>query len=171
MNVSPLSAIRCHESFRRLRSLLLLFALSLTTAPSMVAQIGNHFQLSLRTVSFDSTCGTTQCREVVLRNVSNNPISIVALDGPGGSFSLDPSTPLAPVVTIQGRDSLRVRYCFSPTAVATAENDRVLITVDTGNNPNFAVDTLRLTGRSRGPLVSIDPPTINFGNVTVGQQS
>ncbi|MGE3800323.1 MAG: choice-of-anchor D domain-containing protein [Candidatus Kapaibacterium sp.] len=137
----------------------------------MIAQIGNHFQLSQRTLTFDTTCGTTQCREVVLRNVSNNPISIVALNGPGGSFSLDPSTPLVPVVTIAGRDSLRVRYCFSPTAVAAAENDRVLITVDTGDDPNFAVDTLRFTGRSRGPRLSIDPPTINFGNVTVGQQS
>ncbi len=171
MNLFPFSVGHHCRITGYFRLLFLLLMLGFAATPEAAAQLDRYFQLSQPTLAFDTTCGRSQCREVTLLNVADRSITIVSANGPGGSFTLDGSTPLAPGTEIPASGSLRLRYCYGPTTPVMTENDRVVFTIDTGNAAARAVDTLRLSGRSRGAIVTIDPPMINFGDVTTGQQA
>ena len=167
----PFTVSRRFVIFRTIFSLSLLFVLSTLTSHEATAQLSNYFEISERTLNFDTTCGTTQCREVILRSINDLPLIITTTENPANPFALDGSTPFVQPDTLNAFDTLRLLYCYSPLNPVTTDNGRLIIAVDTGDVANLAFDTIQFNGRSRAAVVSIDPPTINFGDVTIGQQS
>ena len=167
----PLTVSRRYVTFRAAFSLSLLLVFGTIITHEATAQLSNYFELSERVLNFDTTCGTTQCREVVLRSINAQPLIIKAIETPAAPFALDASTPIALPVNLNPLDSIQLLYCYSPLNPVATDNGRIIIAVDTGDAANFAFDTIELNGRSRAAVISIDPPTINFGNVSIGQQS
>ena len=136
------------------------------------AQIDQHVSLSADTLRFDTLCGEMQCKDILLRNRSANPLQIISLSSTQRPFSRSATPAFGTPLTIPAGGSATVRFCYSPTipGLVGSQNNLVL-TVDTGDAANLARDTLVLQGISRSASVNFDPPELNFGGILLAKQT
>lgn len=134
-------------------------------------QLSRFFIVQDHTVSFDTQCNGTECRQVLFLNVGNRSVTIKELTLPPEPFSLDASTSITTPLVLNPGDTLRGLFCYRPTVPGAVDAGQVVLTVDTGSATDLAFDTVLLDGISRSPKLEIDPPTVNFGDVTIGSES
>ncbi len=154
--------------------LLLLTALAIVAgAIDVGAQTANFVTISERNLSFQTSCGDSLCIAISIESTGLDTIRL--LDGavpttPGFTLDAPDATTSFPLVILPS-DTLTFLYCFRPTTPGTTINDLLVLQFDTLAGALPALDTIRLSGESLSPSLSINPAVIDFGNVTIGQIS
>lgn len=133
-------------------------------------QIGNFLRITSNPTNFDTTlCGTSKCRSIELRNISNTPIIINGITPIVDPITQDPVAPVTLPLTLQPQSAESITLCYSPTTPQQRDTIRLLVQVDTGG-VDMATDTLIMIGRSVAPQMVLNPSPMNFGNVNIGTQ-
>lgn len=158
----------------RLGFLLLLIVLAIVAgATDMGAQTSRFVTISERNLSFQTTCGDSLCIAIAIESTGLDTIRLLngAVPSTPG-FTLDePDAATSFPLEILPNDTLTFIYCFRATTPGTTLNDLLVLRFDTLAGALPALDTIRLSGESLAPSLSVNPAVINFGNVTIGQTS
>ena len=113
-------------------------------------------------VSFTGVAvGSMQTKPEVITNSGGSPITISNATLTGSGFAM---TGLNVPITLNGGQSLTFSITFSPQSRATVSGGLALTASGSVPNVNISLSGL---GSSPGTL-SVAPPTVSFGNVTVG---
>lgn len=152
-----------------LRSLLVL---SLLLLPAGLAA-----QLELRWLDadpdellYDVDCGESLCRDLALRNISTEPLTIRSLTPPQAPFRVATNLPFP--YTLPAGEQVLISYCFEPTIPGLQDiRNNLIVVVDTNDVANLARDTIVLRGTSRSGAISIEPPSLDIGGNLVGAEA
>lgn len=154
--------------------LILLVVLAIVAgATDMGAQTSNFVTISERNLSFETSCGDSLCIAISIESTGLDTIRLLSgavPSGPGFTLDAPDATTSFPLVILPN-DTLTFLYCFRPTTPSTTVNDLLVLRFDTLAGALPALDTIRLSGESLAPSLSVNPAVIDFGNVTIGQTS
>ena len=154
--------------------LLFLASLALVAgAADLGAETSDFVTISERDLSYQVACGDSLSRSISIESTGRD--TIVLLDGAiptaGGFLLVTPDPATSFPLTILPSDTLTFTYRFRPTLPGATASDLLVLRFDTLQGALPALDTIRLTGESLAPSLEINPASIDFGNVTIGQTS
>jgi len=110
------------------------------------------------------TVGSPASLALTISNTGNSALSVTALTSSNAVFTVTPAAPLS----IAAGASTQITVRFSPTA-AGAQSGSLTIA---SNDPTNSALTINLTGTggaTQAPAIAVEPASLDFGNVTVGQ--
>lgn len=160
-----------NRTCRVIRLFGILFALTSLYGNTAWAQISGLFEFAEPLVSLEADCSSTSCNEALFKNVGDEVLKINIVKSPLAQFSVDPATPLPPSFTLMPDEVRRIGFCFSPTDPEGVIRQEIIVEVVTDGDIIRGHDTLTLSGTARSARIQFDPPVINFGDVTAGQES
>ena len=108
--------------------------------------------------------GNSKTLSETLTNTGGSSLTISQATASGAGFSI---TGINPPITLTAGQSFTFSAIFAPTATGSASGS--ISVVSNGSNPNLSI-SMSGTGTAAGTL-SVNPTSLNFGNVQVGASS
>lgn len=147
-------------------------------------QVERYFENIPPQLIFDANCGDTVCLTLTLVRQQD---TVVTAAGASDTIALiDRTQPTPPfffgprLANITLPDSIRlvdtsitIDFCFvpGPNDIGNERTFPVQLSFDTLAGADPMIVEVELVGRTRAPNLTIVPPVLDFGNVTVGQTS